>query len=132
MVVAMIAATSAFGQQKLFNATELNRAKADTAKVADTKPLKRSDRTLQCRRVCEKAVCDTVICDKTVKCDRNVKCDRACEKGNQDCCVRANVCPGDSVCPISGKKIKPVKKGDQPLKREKVLQTSKNKTVEKK
>ena len=126
MVVAMIAATSAFGQQKLFNATELNRAKADTAKVADAKSFKRGEKTLQCRKVCEKAVCDTVVCNKAVKCDR------VCEKGSKDCCVRANVCPGDSVCPVSGKKIKPVKKGDQPLKREKVLQTSKNKTVEKK
>lgn len=132
MVVAMIAATSAFGQQKLFNATELNRAKADTAKVADTKPLKRSDKTLQCRKVCEKAVCDTVVCDKTVKCDKVVRCDRVCERGSKDCCVRANGCPGDSVCPVSGKKIKPARKGDQPLKREKVLQRSENKAVEKK
>lgn len=132
MVVAMIAATSAFGQQKLFNATELNRAKADTAKVADAKSFKRGEKTLQCRKVCEKAVCDTVVCDKAVKCDKTVKCDRVCEKGSKDCCVRANACQGDSVCPVSGKKIKPVKKGDQPLKREKVLQTSKNKTVEKK
>lgn len=132
MVVAMIAATSAFGQQKLFNATELNRAKADTAKVADTKPVRLSDKALQSRKVCETAVCDTVICDKAVKCDRNVKCDRACEKGSRNCCVRANACPGDSVCPVSGKKIKPARKGDQPLKRENVLQRSENKAVEKK
>lgn len=126
MVVAMIAATSALGQQKLFNATELNRAKADTAKVADAKSFKRGEKTLQCRKVCEKAVCDTVVCNKAVKCDR------VCEKGSKDCCVRANACQGDSVCPVGGKKIKPAKKCDQPLKREKVPQSSEKKAVEKK
>ncbi len=86
MAVAMIAATSAFGQQKLFNATELNRAQTtDTVKVDKSKRVRgeRHASTKKCSRVA------------------------------QDSCRVKNACLNDSSCASGfGRQIKPAKKVD--------------------
>lgn len=86
MAVAMIAATSAFGQQKLFNATELNRAQTtDTVKVDNSKRVRgeRHASTKKCSRVA------------------------------LDSCRVKNACINDSACASGfGRQIKPAKKVD--------------------
>lgn len=86
MAVAMIAATSAFGQQKLFNATELNRAQtADTVKVDKSKRV-RGERHGSAKK---------------------------CGRVSLDSCRVKNACVNDSACAAGfGKQTRPVKKSD--------------------
>lgn len=95
MAVVMIAATSAFGQQKLFNATELNRAqKADTVKV---------DKAAKASKACSEAQC-------TKSDNADVKC--ADVTARKKCRANMSACVNDSVCRVAAfdRQTKPARK----------------------
>lgn len=94
MAAVVIAATSAFGQQKLFNATERTKVVNDTVKTE-----KRMAKPARVRQLCDTAR----LCDRQLRCDtaavcgkkRDANCTRqTCSKEN---CAKGVRCGKDSV-----------------------------------